>query len=105
MSPDWDWGIVYILTAIAMVGGSLGYAARTHDAKEKFSFNAFIQEGIYSAFFGFLIGVINVEQGVPLGIGGAFIGVLSWSGSRTMLKYLKRRGGDDQTCDERDKGG
>lgn len=95
MSPNWDWNIVFILTAIAMVGGSLGYAARAHDSKEKFKLIIFVQEGAYSGFFGFLLGVINVEQGVPLGIGGAFIGVLSWSGSRTMLKYLKRKAGSE----------
>lgn len=103
MSPNWDWNIVIILTAIAMVGGSLGYAARAHDAKEGFSLSAFIKEGAFSAFFGFLLAVLNVEQGVPLGVGGAFIGVLSWSGSRTMLKYIKRRGGDQ--TDKQDNGG
>lgn len=102
MSPNWDWNIVFILTAIAMVGGSLGYTARAHDAKEKFSFSTFVTEGFTSAFFGFLLGVINVEQGVPLGIGGAFIGVMSWSGSRTMLKYLKSKSGQN---DKQDSGG
>lgn len=102
MSPNWDWNIVFILTAIAMVGGSLGYAARTRDAKEKFRLSVFIQEGAFSAFFGFLIGVINVEQGVSLGLSGAFIGVLSWSGSRTMLKFLRRK---TEACDrEKERG-
>lgn len=101
VNPTWDWNVVLIFTLIALVGGALGYTARTLGDGKEFKLGIFFLEGFSAAFFGFLIGVINVEQGVSLGFGGAIIGVLSWSGSRTMLKYLKRKGsGDTKDMDE-----
>lgn len=85
----WDWFIITIYTLIALVGGCLGYTARKLDAKEKFSLGVFCFEGISSAFFGFLIGLISMEHDASLGWGGSIIGVLSWFGARSMVSILK----------------
>lgn len=66
---DWDWFKVAIFTLIALVGGCLGYTARKLDAKEKFSLGVFFFEGISSAFFGFLIGLVSMEHNASLGWG------------------------------------
>lgn len=89
VNPTWDWNVIVIFTLIALIGGALGYTARTVGVGKEFRIGIFFVESSSSAFFGFLIGVINMEQGVSLGFGGAFIGVLSWGGSRTMLKYVQ----------------
>ena len=86
---DWDWFKVAIFTLIALVGGCLGYTARKLDAKEKFSLGVFFFEGISSAFFGFLIGLVSMEHDASLGWGGSIIGVLSWFGARSMVSILK----------------
>lgn len=91
MPPTWSWEVALLLTAISAVGGSLGYAARTLDAGRAFKIGMFVLEGIFSAFFGFLIGVINIESGVPVGISSVFVGVLSWGGYRVMMKFLKTK--------------
>lgn len=91
VNPTWDWNVVLIFTLIALIGGALGYTARTVGDGKEFRLGIFFVEGFSSAFFGFLIGVIDMEQGVSLGFGGAIIGVLSWGGSRAMLKFVKEK--------------
>lgn len=85
--PEWD--MIAIYSTIAFIGGCLGYTARTMDANKKFSILVFFFEGLAAGFFGFLMGIIIMENGVSLGWGGAAVGVLSWLGARTMLAIIK----------------
>ena len=91
VNPTWDWNVVLIFTLIALIGGALGYTARTVGDGTEFRLGTFFVDGFSSAFFGFLIGVFIMDQVFSLGFGGVIIGVLSWGGSRAMLKFVKEK--------------
>ncbi|UPT52958.1 holin [Hafnia phage yong3] len=87
--PEGKWLTAAVFAVISFVGGALGYVMRTLDAGGKVTLVRTLLEGLSSAFFGFVIGMVYVDFSLSWGFAFALVSVLAWIGSRATIKKLE----------------
>jgi hypothetical protein len=91
LQPDhWEWFKLLLYSAVAALGGTLGYLMREMDSGNKLGFWPTILQGLSAGFVGGLVYLACHAANLSYEWTGVIVGVCGWLGANASIQFLER---------------